>query len=91
MKHTVQVTVLGQQYALRSEVSAEEVQVVADFVNEKIDEVRASGRAVDTLNSAVLALLNVSGAYLHLKKTGNISEDTQGRLDALLEKIEDAL
>lgn len=91
MKHSVQVNVLGQQYTLRSEISAQEVQRVADFVNEKIDEVRRTGRAADTLNTAVLALLNVSGAYLRLRDAGGVAEETEQRLEALLSRLEGAL
>jgi len=68
LKHTVQVTILGQQYTLRSEASPDEVAKVVDLVNGKISEVSVSGRVVDSLNVAVLALLNLAGSYLRLQE-----------------------
>ncbi len=90
MKQAVQVTILGQQYTVKSEASAEEVRKVAAFVNEKIAEV-AAAKTVDTLNSAVLALLNVSGSYLRLRETeSSRDESLERRLQLLLERLEQA-
>jgi len=89
LKRTVPVTILGQQYVVRSEASPEDVRRVADFVNERIEEVAASARVADSLNMVVLALLNVAGAYLEVreKESGNRIED---RLEALVDRLERA-
>lgn len=91
MKHVVQVTILGQQYTIRSEASPEEVARVAAFVNEKIDEVAAVG-IVNTLNAAVLALLNVAGAYLRILDEGAAGggREAEGRLRQILDRLERA-
>ncbi|BCR04169.1 hypothetical protein DESUT3_12380 [Desulfuromonas versatilis] len=90
MKQAVQVTILGQQYTVKSEAPAEEVRRVAAFVNEKISEV-AAAKTVDTLNSAVLALMNVSGSYLRLRDAeSSRDESLEGRLRLLLERLENA-
>lgn len=90
MKQAVQVTILGQQYTVKSEASAEEVRRVAEFVNSQISEVAAS-KAVDTLNTAVLALMNVGGAYLRLQdKAGAAERDLRERLKRLLARLDDA-
>lgn len=97
MKHTVQVTILGQHYTVKSEAPPEEVAKVVDFVNKKIAEVAASGRTSDSLNVAVLALLNLGGAFLRLQEellitTNQPLSDTQAdsRLLRLLERLEQA-
>lgn len=64
MKQSISVSILGQEFHLKSTASAEEVQRVATFVEEQISLVTASGRAVDTMQAAILALFNVSAAYL---------------------------
>lgn len=89
MKQSVQVTILGQQYTVRSESSAEEVNAVADFVNQKIAEVARMGRTADSLDTVVLALLNVAGTYLQMEKEPSDTE-VEGRLKRLLEKVEGA-
>lgn len=84
MKHAVQVTILGQQYTIRTAMAPEEVCRVADFVNDKIGEIVTASRAVDTLNTAVLALLNVSEAYLRLR---DASRDEEARLETRLQEL----
>jgi len=88
----VQVTILGQTFALRSDASAEEVQRVADFVNEQINLVATQGRSADSLNIALLALFNVAGSYLRQSEpaTGGQHELTE-RLGRLLQRVEDAV
>lgn len=97
MKHAVQVTILGQQYTVKSEASPDEVAKVVDFVNAKIAEVAASGRIVDSLHVAVLALLNLAGAFLRLQQEGAtpvvqtpLDPQADARLLRLLERLEHA-
>ncbi|OEU74338.1 MAG: hypothetical protein BA869_11290 [Desulfuromonadales bacterium C00003107] len=89
MKHAVQVTILGQQYTVKSAASPEEVQRVADFVNRHVAEVTAS-KSVDTLNSAILTLMNIGGAYLRLQDTVAERQQVEGRLEELLLRLEHA-
>lgn len=89
MKHAVQVTILGQQYTVKSAASPEEVQRVADFVNRQVAEVTAS-KSVDTLNSAILTLMNIGGAYLRLQDTVAEGGQVEGRLQELLLRLESA-
>jgi len=51
--------------------------------------VTASGRAVDSLQAAILALLNVSAAHLEGGVTEDLSVDSV-RIGRLVEKIEKA-
>lgn len=87
MKHSVQVTILGQQYAVKSEAPPEEVQRVADFANERIAEVAAARRTADSLNAAVLALLNVSGAYLQLRDRETDDGQAEERIRQMLVRL----
>jgi cell division protein ZapA len=89
LKHAVQVTILGQQYTVKSAASPEEVQRVADFVNCQVAEVAAS-KSVDTLNSAILTLMNIGGAYLRLQDTVAERQQVEGRLQELLQRLEQA-
>lgn len=89
MKHAVQVTILGQQYTVKSAASPEEVQRVADFVNCQVAEVTAS-KSADTLNSAILTLMNIGGAYLRLQDTVAERQQVEGRLQELLQRLEQA-
>ena len=91
MKQSVQVSILGQQFNLRSDAPPEQVHRVARFVEDQIAQVTSSGRAVDSLQAAILALLNVSAAHLGDEPAQSHSGVDGKRLSALVEKIELAL
>lgn len=92
MKQSVSVSILGQEFHLRSTASAEQVHNVAAFVEEQISQVTTSGRAIDTMQAAILALFNVSADYLEGQAAGQNSDpDTLTRLKSLADRIEKAL
>ena len=93
MKQSVQVSILGQQFNLRSDAPPEQVHRVARFVEDQISQVTGSGRTVDSLQAAILALLNVSAAHLEGSPVSNASDadDASRRLGLMIEKIETAL
>ena len=91
MKQSVQVSILGQQFNLRSDASPEQVHRVARFVEDQIAQVTTSGRAVDSLQAAILALLNVSAAHLGGESAAGGTGIESQRLSRLVEKIEVAL
>jgi len=93
MKQSVQVSILGQQFNLRSDAPPEQVHRVARFVEDQISLVTSSGRTVDSLQAAILALLNVSAAHLE-GSSASINPDGADearRMNRLIEKIENAM
>lgn len=86
MKSTVQVTILGQQYTVKSDASATDVHRVAAFVNEQLSQVAQEKKTVDTLNSVILALMNLAGAHLKLMDE---HVDVEKRLVRLLTRLEE--
>lgn len=91
MKQSVQVSILGQQFNLKSDAPPEQVHRVARFVEDQISQVSNSGRAVDSLQAAILALLNVSAAHLEGTPSVSAFETETKRLNQIVEKIEAAL
>ncbi len=88
MKYTVQVRIQGRDYTLRSQQSQEQVQMVADFVEQKLDEM-AAGRSVDTRDLTVLTLLNLAGQYLQLlDERDQQSGALESRLAELVSRVE---
>lgn len=91
MKQSLQVSILGQQFHLRTDSPPAHVQRIAAFVEEQISEVTASGRVADTLQAAILALLNVSARYLQDEGAAAPSSAGEARLQLLVGRIERAL
>lgn len=90
MKQSVQITILGQQYTIKSDLAPDRVTSVAQLVNEKIAEVSSSDRAVDSMKTAVLALLNIAGEYMDLRDEEPLSGEVRQRMERLVSKLEAA-
>lgn len=90
MKQAVEVTILGRQFTVKSETSPDEVRRIAEFVNGKIAEVMSASRSADSLGCALLALMNVSGAFLQLQEQTHVESDevVRSRLKALLKRLD---
>jgi cell division protein ZapA len=88
LKEAVQVTILGHEYTIKSDAPAEEVHRVAVFVSERIKEVMTAGKLADSLDGAVLALMNVAGAYLRLRSREDGAQEAMSRLEDILRRLE---
>ena len=65
----VKVNILGQDYVVRSSAGQKYLNEVAGYVNEKMEEIKASG--IDDsqqLRIAVLAAMNITDELLSYKK-----------------------
>ncbi len=91
MKQSVQVTILGQQYSIRSSKSFDEVQQVANFVDMRITEVLASGATANSADAVVLAFLNLAGSYMELQDQVDTSKTLSAGLHRLDNKLSTAL
>ncbi|WP_321533263.1 cell division protein ZapA [uncultured Desulfuromonas sp.] len=92
MKQSVRVTILGQDFSIRSTCSVEEVQKVAAYVDARIAEVMAAGATADTLGATVLALMNVAGLYLEsLRELERAQSAMSQSLQTLDDKLSSAL
>ena len=85
------MTILGQQYTLRSESDPAEVRQIAEFVDRRVAEVQSAARMADSYTAVVLSLLNVAGELFAARRQAPAG-DEQGaeRLRQLLARIEAA-
>ena len=92
MKNSVQVTILGQQYTVRSSTDPGEVLQVAALVNRRIAEAQQGSGISNSYTAVVLALLNVAGELHQLQKSGPTEGDQEAedRLRNLLGRMETA-
>jgi len=59
-KHTARVTILNEEYAIRSETPPEHAKAVAQYLDQAIKKVMASGAVVESHRAVVLAALQVT-------------------------------
>ena len=59
-KNTVRVTILNEEYAIRTETSPEHTRDVAKHLDQAIRQVMASGSVVESNRAVVLAALQIT-------------------------------
>ena len=87
MSDKIQVSILGRDYAIRSQQSKEQVERVTAFVEQLLMET-AAGRTVDTRDLTVLTLLNLAGQHLQLLDLQNQQGSQDSRLQAIVARLE---
>ncbi len=58
---------MGQKFVVRSESSEEYINEVAQYVDQKMNEVVKSSNAVASLNVAILAAMNIADEFMKYK------------------------
>ncbi|HOP62859.1 MAG TPA: cell division protein ZapA [Spirochaetota bacterium] len=64
----VKVNILGQTYSIKGDAPPEYIMQLADYVNEKVEEVSRNVSSVSTLQMAILVSLNIADEYYQLKR-----------------------
>jgi cell division protein ZapA len=60
-KNLVRVTIMNEEYSIRSDVSPEHTREVAAYLDSAIRRVLDSGSVVETNRAAILAALQITG------------------------------
>ncbi len=67
-ERVVEIKVFGQTFSVKTDADEDHIQAVAQYVNEKMDEVLRKTRSVSTLNVAILTALNIADDLLKEKE-----------------------
>jgi cell division protein ZapA (FtsZ GTPase activity inhibitor) len=78
-KHTLRVTILNEEYAIRSDRPPEHAKAVAKYFDEAIRKVMSSGGLVETNRAVVLAALQITAELF----------DAQARIESAENSIND--
>ena len=89
----VSVQIMNTEYHLSCLPAEREGLLQAGhYLDQKLQEVRESGKVLNTERMAVMVALNITYDYLKLKtETAQMDHFTAGQLQQLLRKIESAL
>jgi cell division protein ZapA (FtsZ GTPase activity inhibitor) len=82
-KHLVRVTILNEEYAIRSDVSPEHTRAVAAYLDSAIRRVLDSGSVVETSRAAILAALHITGELFEARERDELT----GRIHALQAEV----
>lgn len=89
---SVKVTLFGQTYTIHGDAPRDYILQLAEYLNAKMEEVRAGGAVSNPAQVAILAALNVADEYFQLKKlkVGSDSE-VEKRTLALISMLDRGL
>ena len=90
MKVTHQISVLGREIPVRSAASAEAVQQIEVFVNQRLQEIGAALKSGDAQLVLTLALLNTAEELLRLRSALEDRPDIEQRLRSMIDRLETA-
>jgi cell division protein ZapA len=75
-KHSVKVSILNEEYSLRTEATPEHVRAIAAHVDELVRKLMGSGGVVETHKAAVLVALQLTDELLRARAA--LAEATGG-------------
>jgi cell division protein ZapA len=81
-KNVVRVTILGDEYSLRSDQSTERTQAVAEHVDNVIKQTMKAGNIVDAQKAAILAALSITDELFDAREGGEDLASSMKRLSA---------
>lgn len=74
----VRVNILGQTYYIKGDAAPEYIMQLADYVNEKVEEVSGNISGANSLQLAILVSLNIADEYFQMKKISTGIEGAMG-------------
>jgi len=88
----VKVTILGQTYNIKGDTSSEYIMKLADYVNQKMEEIGSNVPGGNSLQLAILASLNIADEYFQVKKISNgIEEAIEDKTKEIISLLEEGL
>lgn len=77
-KHAARVTILNEEYAIRTDTAPEHARAVAQYLDQAIRKVMSTGAVVESNRAVVLAALQITGELF----------DTRAALESTSESIQ---
>ncbi|MEX2177955.1 MAG: cell division protein ZapA [Gemmatimonadaceae bacterium] len=73
-KHLVRVTIMNEEYSIRSDATPEHTRAVASYLDAAIRRVLDSGTVVESNRAAILAALHVTGELFEAREGSDMTE-----------------
>ena len=88
----VKVRIRNAEYLVQSEDNEQQVQRIADFVNDKLKEIEQGTEGLSEKRTAILAALDIAGDYFQiLKEKENLLTSVRQRTQSLIRSIDSVL
>ena len=70
-RNSVRVTILNDEYMIRSDTSADHTRAVAQYVDRAIRQVMSTGNVVESHKAAILAALQIAGELFEAREAAD--------------------
>jgi cell division protein ZapA len=77
-KNLVHVSILNEEYAIRSDATPEHTRAVASYLEDAIRRVLDSGSVVETNRATILAALQITGELFEAREGSDITQRLRG-------------
>jgi cell division protein ZapA (FtsZ GTPase activity inhibitor) len=77
-KNLIRVTIMDEEYAIRSDESPEHTRAVAAYLEDAIQRVLQSGSVVETNRATILAALHITGELFEARSGSDITQRIKG-------------
>lgn len=77
-KNLVRVTIMNEEYAIRSDTSPEHTRQVAEYLDRAIRRVVDSGSVVETGRASILAALQITAELFECRAGNEMTERLKG-------------
>jgi cell division protein ZapA len=88
----VKVRIRNAEYLVQGEENEQQVQRIADYVNDKLKEIEQGAEGLSEKRTAILAALDIAGDYFQiLKEKENLLSSLRQRTQSLIHSIDSVL
>jgi cell division protein ZapA len=88
----VKVRIRNAEYLVQSEDNEQQVQRVADYVNDKLKEIEEGAEGLSEKRTAILAALDIAGDYfLVLREKETLLSSLRQRTQSMIRSIDSVL
>jgi cell division protein ZapA len=88
----VKVRIRNAEYLVQGEDNEQQVQRIADYVNDKLKEIEQGTEGLSEKRTAILAALDIAGDYFQvLREKENLLSTVQQRTRSLIRSIDSVL
>jgi cell division protein ZapA len=81
-RNVAKVSIVGEEYTIRSEVSPEHTRAVATYLDREIRKVLGTNALIETHKAAILAAMSITDELLRERRTAKVVEDELRALNA---------
>lgn len=83
-RHAVKVTIVGEEFTIRSDETPEHTRAVADYLDRTIRQVLHTSPVIETQKAAILAALQITD---QLFKARSASQEVEREMEALASEV----